>query len=132
MNIEKLVQEMNEKTSITEMKQFLKETIRSISPDKPRKPYLNSKHTVEDVKVYTIAVEQYEKDMIDYESKKEVFNKVHSALSENMHNHIKQNSGLYDFVPEQYQEKVYSYVRNRVSSYYEIDNELSDLIDIFK
>ena len=116
------------------------ETIDSIQknsieyPNKPRKPYLEKKHSLEEVKEYSKKLEIYEKEIPLYEKILDEYSKKQGERNSVIENFIKKESGLLDNVPEKYQKKAYSlaYTNGHSGGYCEIYNNLVDIIEIFE
>lgn len=101
--------------------------------DRPKKPTLGHNHTVEDVKNYAVLLEKYDADMEKYKvengKRQEETTEINSVIVE----FIKEASGL-KTIPEQYQEKTYSFALETAHSrgYYDVYLFLCDMVEIFK
>ena len=100
-------------------------------PIKPKAP--NSSATSDDYVAYAKSLKEYEIDYSKYqESYKEVM-KNNAIVNGVIEEFIKDAAGLFDYVPEQYIDKVYAkaYEMGHSSGYYEVYIQLEDLVDIF-
>jgi hypothetical protein len=102
-------------------------------PQRPPKPILSAKHTVdeaekyvEDFKKFEVVKQKYETQMAEYRNRTNEINNV-------IVDFIKDEAGL-DAVPKQYQDKLYSkaYEEGHSSGYYEVYLKLNSLIEIFE
>jgi len=103
-------------------------------PERPIKPYLTKKHSLDDVKLYTEKLQRYEESLPEYKKINDEYHKYFNDRNSVIENFIKTESCLYNNVPEKYQKKVYSlsYSNGHSGGYNEIYNNLVDIIEIFE
>lgn len=102
-------------------------------PERPSKPVLQSKHTVEDVKAYANKLDAYDVDMVDYTYDKHQIQDHNTAVGILVEDYIKVEARLHR-VPKQYQDKVYSfaYQKSHGDGYYAVYCTLCELVEIFE
>ena len=118
--------------SVYEAIEYAKSFYIGLYPKRPHKPFFNGKTATEAIE-FAEKMKVYETEKSKYDSlKKEYYdiqNKVDSVIVE----FIKDYSGLYTNVPQQYQEKVYTkaYQHGHSDGFYEVYLKLDSLIEIF-
>jgi hypothetical protein len=102
-------------------------------PTKLIKPILKDKHTSTEVLEYSKKLELYEISMITYKEKVEQTRELEYKIFDIVIEYIKLQSGLYDYVPVDKQNKVYSlaYERGHSEGYYGVYQQLDELVDLF-
>lgn len=101
-------------------------------PFRPMKPTIEYGCSSIEAKQYAIDLEEWEKLEEEYKSKKLVCQRVENDINDVIIEYIKSESGL-GKVPEQYRDKLYriAYERGHSSGFYEVYQELCELVDIF-
>lgn len=100
----------------------------------PKTPRLGTGHTSTEVKEYASLLEQYEKDIIAHKETRKIENEQIKQLNTVLEDYIKDEAGLYDHVPKDKQDKVWSlaWQQGHSSGYSEIYNHLLDLVNLFE
>lgn len=107
---------------------------------KPTMPTLSSKHTSEDLSVYTKDFASYQDKFKEYEEKTktyktdlESYNTKVREINKVIEEYIKEEAGLND-IPEKSRAKVFAkaWQDRHGSGYYEVYLELEELVDLFK
>ena len=105
------------------------------SPEKPIKPILSQKHTANMATEYAEKLEEYENVLFPkYYIKHNGYNEIRDLNIKLIEELIKDESEFYRFVPEIYQDRVFSYAYQQGHSggFSEIYAILCDLVKIFE
>ncbi len=112
------------------------EYVRKLEPDyisRPSKPFLKINATSSEVKQYAVELENYELSLVEYTANKQIRDKEVRQLYDVLENYIKEESGFYEYIPKDKQDKVWSYAwqQGHSSGYSEVYNYLLDLVELF-
>lgn len=101
-------------------------------PDKPTKPFLNSKATSIEARQYAESLEAFEQKMIQYEKQKKAYSENQYAINSIIEEYIKDLAG-FQTLPEISKAKVWSKAWNdgHSSGYHQVYYCLCELIDLF-
>jgi hypothetical protein len=101
-------------------------------PERPSKPTLNKNHNSQQVKIYSSQMEEYEKDMVQYDECLKIYRKECSDIAFIIEQLIKDEACL-ESVPEKSRDKVYSkaWSDGHSSGFYQVYQELVELVDLF-
>ncbi len=101
---------------------------------KPVKPIIPQNVDSASIRKYADLLEKYEADLKIYEAAYEKLIALENEQNTVFEELVKRVSGLYEKVPEQYRDKVYSlaYQNGHSSGFTEIHNHLLDLVGIFE
>ena len=108
------------------------ESSASPHPERPSKPLLNKNHDSQQIKIYAAQMEEYEKDMVQYNEYLEIYKRECGEIALLIEELIKDEAGL-DSVPEKSRDKVYSkaWSDGHSSGFYSVYQELVELVDLF-
>lgn len=98
---------------------------------KPVKPHLKIGATSKEMSEYIPKLQEYESKLEEYYKKFQELTTFNNNLNLLIRELIVIESGLYDYVPNQYQEKLIEYAFSNGSSYNEKINILTELVEIF-
>lgn len=112
------------------------EYVRKLEPDytsRPLKPFLKINASSSEVKQYATELENYELSLVEYTANKQIRDKEVRQLYDVLEDFIKENSGFYEIVPKDKQDKVWRYAwqQGHSSGYSEVYNYLLDLVELF-
>jgi len=134
LTLECLQEKLNEGHSVMELLEYLQgeNPHRFNNPEKPKKPSINYSHTSIEAKQYAKDLEIWEELIRNYEKEKEVWREKDNEINLLMRSFIIKESGL-DKIPEQVQEKVWrkAYEDSNSAGYYEVYQNLNELVDLF-
>lgn len=110
--------------------------VESLRPEylvRPTKPLLSIPHKSEMVKEYGEKLEVYEKEMIQYNLKKDHYKSTVNQQESELIEFMKDECGFYSNIPEKSREKVWSkaWSDGHSSGYYEVYQRLDELVDLF-
>lgn len=112
------------------------EYVRKLEPDyisRPSKPSLKNNATSSEVKSYAIELENYELSLVEYTANKQIRDTEVRQLYGILEEFLKEDSGFYEYIPKEKQNKVWSYAwqQGHSSGYSEVYNYLLDLVELF-
>lgn len=112
------------------------EYVRKLEPDyisRPSKPFLKNNATSLEVKQYAVELENYELSLVGYTANKQIRDTKAKQLNNVLEEFLKKDSGFYEYIPKEKQNKVWNYVwqQGHSSGYSEVYNYLLDLVDLF-
>lgn len=110
------------------------DTLKKSYPSIPSKPKLASNHTSAEAQEYSTLLKAYESAKEDYDKESGKVRAYNGELSQILEEHIKNISGLKEYVPEDKQSKVYSYAwqQGHSEGIANVFHMLRDLVEIFK
>ncbi len=101
-------------------------------PMKPKKPIIKSTNpTVQDIENYTIALEQYEKDMPEYEKVKAAYYEEGTRLDTLFWNDIADELGIINN-PKRYKLQAIAYDRGHSGGYEEVYGHMLALVELIR
>ena len=128
-----LLEDMNNINDVYKAIQYAQ----SLKPEYPQritKPVLSAKSvTSVDALKYAKELELYEISMITYKEKAEQTKELEKKINVIIIEYIKDMAGLYNYVPVDKQDKVYSlaYDRGHSEGFYAVYQQLEELVDLF-
>jgi hypothetical protein len=113
------------------------EHIRKLEPlytSRPSKPTLKINASSSEVKQYASELEEWELSLVEYTANKEIRDIEARQLYDVLEEYLKEESGFYQYVPKESQNKVWSYAwqQGHSSGYSEVYNYLLDLVGLFE
>lgn len=102
-------------------------------PTQPSKPFLATKHNSDQLAEYVQQFKLWETEMEKYKISKEEYNNKKQAIDQEIENGLKTNTGFYQVVPEQYQNKVWAkaWRDGHSEGWNNVEYHLNNLIEIF-
>ena len=92
------------------------------------KPFLKINANSDEALEYAQKLKQYEIDVVDINNQNRLISKYNDELYNTIIDFIKNRVGFYN-IPELYQEKTFSYIRDKSDSLKELYYELQSIID---